>query len=83
MVLTGFCCKHCLLLFDSCFSYLGKTIDEKKNFQVVSIGEGCERIGIVLHELMHAIGFSHEHNRYDRDEYIEVKSSNVLPGEQS
>ena len=29
---------------------------------------------------MHALGFRHEHQRYDRDKYVEVFRDNVKPG---
>lgn len=48
--------------------------------QVVSIGFGCEKEGIVLHELMHTVGFFHTNSRPDRDAYVIVYSKNIRPG---
>lgn len=39
-----------------------------------------DKIGIVAHELAHALGFSHQHNAPARDRYVEVKWVNIKDG---
>ena len=36
--------------------------------------------GRVLHEMMHALGFYHEHTRPDRDQHIQIVPENVKKG---
>uniref|UniRef100_I3IWS7 Metalloendopeptidase n=1 Tax=Oreochromis niloticus TaxID=8128 RepID=I3IWS7_ORENI len=49
-----------------CSSLLGRIGDK----QVVSLQRfGCVQHGIIQHELLHALGFYHEHTRSDRDQY--------------
>lgn len=39
----------------------------------------CFRKGHVMHELLHALGYIHMHNRPDRDNYIKIFLNNVHP----
>ena len=47
------------------------------NWQVISLGRGCERHGIVQHETLHALGVAHEMSRSDRDDFIKINLENV------
>ena len=60
-----------------CWSYLGMI---GQRGQKVSIGYGCEDKGVVMHEMLHALGFDHEQNRNDRDKAIRIQWNNIMPG---
>lgn len=65
----------CLALYAvSCSSLLGYVGDK----QVLSLQRfGCVQRGIIQHELLHALGFYHEHTRSDRDQYVRINWENV------
>ncbi|KAM5143567.1 astacin-like metalloendopeptidase [Callospermophilus lateralis] len=67
-----------IIPMSGCFSGVGRS----GGMQVVSLAPACLRRGrgIVLHELMHVLGFWHEHSRADRDNYIRVNWNEILPG---
>ena len=68
-----------VVTFTRCYSRIGR--DPGDIEQKISIGIGCERIGTVVHEIMHSLGFFHEHTRPDRDEYIKIDWENIEQGE--
>ncbi|XP_071829747.1 tolloid-like protein 1 isoform X2 [Apostichopus japonicus] len=62
-----------------CCSFVGMKGDGP---QSVSIGKNCDKFGVVVHELGHAIGFWHEHTRPDRDEHVSIIRQNIQGGQE-
>lgn len=62
-----------------CWSAVGKSGGKQEiNLQ----SGGClSRPGTAQHELMHALGFTHEQNRFERDDFVDIEWDNIKPGE--
>ncbi|KAK6019068.1 astacin [Ostertagia ostertagi] len=58
-----------------CFATIGMAGGE----QSLSLGSGCESVGIAAHEFAHALGVWHTQMRDDRDSFLRVDLSSVPP----
>uniref|UniRef100_A0A8C5DWG9 Metalloendopeptidase n=1 Tax=Gouania willdenowi TaxID=441366 RepID=A0A8C5DWG9_GOUWI len=67
--------RHRCLTSCSCASYVGFIGGE----QPVFIGSRCI-VGNIVHEILHALGFQHEHTRLDRENYITIFAENIMSG---
>lgn len=54
-------------------SYVGR----QGGIQDLTVSNDNTNTGTIMHELMHTLGFGHEHNRPDRDDYIIVHWDNI------
>ncbi|XP_053323428.1 meprin A subunit beta-like [Spea bombifrons] len=54
---------------NGCYSSVG---NQRKGKQILSVGSGCDKIEIVQHEFLHALGFWHEQSRSDRNDYVTI-----------
>ncbi|XP_067041555.1 tolloid-like protein 1 [Acropora muricata] len=62
-----------------CCSYVGRKGNGR---QGISIGKNCDKLGIVVHEIGHTVGFWHEHTRPDRGEFVDIVRENIKKGEE-
>ncbi|CAF1308720.1 unnamed protein product [Adineta ricciae] len=66
-----------------CSSYVGQNPGVTMNRTVTLQSPGCLSDGVVLHELLHTLGFHHEQSRPDRDNYVRINLNNVQTGMES
>lgn len=61
-----------------CNSWLGRA----GGAQTINLtrSEGCITKALMRHEIGHALGFIHEHQRFDRDNYVTVNYNNIKSG---
>ena len=61
-----------------CHSSIGRDGGE----QTITLGQDCYYKGVIMHEMTHAVGFFHEQNRWDRDNYVTIHWNNIEPGKE-
>ena len=61
-----------------CASRVGR-LGGKQEILIGSVDAKC-KVGNLIHELGHTLGFFHEHSRPDRDNYVSVAWQHVKEG---
>ena len=61
---------------EGCWSYVGAQTIQRTLTQQINLGPGCTDDSIPQHEVMHALGFWHEQQRGDRDDYVDLHRIN-------
>nr|XP_033339167.1 seminal metalloprotease 1 isoform X2 [Megalopta genalis] len=62
-----------------CWSLVGR----HDRGQVLNLqSPGCVHHGVIVHELMHALGFYHQQSAADRDRWVVINWTNVKPGKE-
>ena len=61
-----------------CSSYVGR-IGGKQEITVGNKKHRC-KLGNIIHEIGHAVGFFHEQSRPDRDDFVKIVKENIKEG---
>ncbi|XP_062547810.1 seminal metalloprotease 1-like [Armigeres subalbatus] len=63
-----------------CSSHLGyRGKLQRLNLQSHFPGQGCFRLGTIMHELLHTLGFVHQQSASDRNDYVTISWDNIKP----
>ena len=65
------------ILYSGC-SAVG--LDRSTHYRHVQVGEEFSTTKALLHTLFHILGRYHEHERSDRDLYVDIKERNIIEG---
>lgn len=64
-----------------CNSWIGQVGGDGQTVNL-SAADGCFRDAVIRHEIGHAIGLIHEHQRPDRDNHINILEQNIRDGQE-
>lgn len=66
-----------------CFTAVGfQNRVQQMNLQYYPLDEGCFRMGTIMHEMLHALGFYHQQSSADRDKYVRIAVENIQEGKE-
>lgn len=54
-------------------------IDPQRSEQMIQLGGLCDSAAVIMHLIGHTLGMTHEHQRADRDSFVQVFMQNVDP----
>ncbi|XP_065090087.1 blastula protease 10-like [Ochlerotatus camptorhynchus] len=68
-----------------CWSYVGflGIGEQQLHLDPSAVDTGCFRIGTIVHEFIHALGFYHMQSATDRDDFVEILYENIQDGKEN
>ncbi|XP_067625968.1 seminal metalloprotease 1-like [Eurosta solidaginis] len=70
-------------LSNGCYSSVGwLNRVQTYNIRVYPLDSGCFHLGVIVHELLHTLGFYHMQNAANRDDYVRIATENIRPGKE-
>eukprot|EP00122_Pirum_gemmata_P005504 Pgem_evm1s5013 len=64
--------------YNMCSSEIGATSIKKRDFTQFIQVYGCSNYGSIIHEILHALGHWHTHQRSDRNKHIVIHPENII-----
>ena len=55
-------------------------LDRSTHYRYVQVGDEFSSSKALLHMLFHVLGRYHEHERGDRDTYVDIMETNIIEG---
>uniref|UniRef100_A0A1A9WUH0 Metalloendopeptidase n=1 Tax=Glossina brevipalpis TaxID=37001 RepID=A0A1A9WUH0_9MUSC len=64
-----------------CYSEVGWLNEgaQTYNLQIYALDSGCFRLGTIVHEFLHTLGFFHMQSAANRDDYVRIAEENIDP----
>lgn len=59
-------------------AYCSSHVGTSGSTTLLNLGPNCMSKAVIQHEFLHALGFHHEQNRPDRDQYVEIIFDNII-----
>ena len=70
--------KQTYILYSGPCSVVG--LDRSTTYRYVQVGEKFSSTKALFHTLFHILGRYHEHERADRNEYVDIIEKNIIQG---
>ncbi|XP_060644802.1 seminal metalloprotease 1-like [Drosophila nasuta] len=55
---------------------------QQLNLETYDLDEGCYRLGTIMHEILHAVGFFHQQSTWNRDDFVHIATENIADGKE-
>ncbi|TMW47790.1 hypothetical protein DOY81_007128 [Sarcophaga bullata] len=69
---------------NGCSATVGYTGTKQNiNLKISPLGQGCFRSGSIIHEILHTLGFFHQHRAHNRDQFIRINWNNIMVGKEN
>lgn len=68
-----------------CYSNVGHLNGGRQsvNLQQYAVDSGCFRLGTIIHEFLHTLGFYHMQSATERDDFVRIAWEHMTPGTES